>query len=163
MNSILSAILRRALRKPGDPIDVLAFSLPDEVVETLSQTGYRFWMVGGGKGEGIIPISTVDDMKHAEVDLVITDRTPEHYQHAQRFSLYGDCPHVCVWHQMPPTVSRPRVEKLSQSRGDYDVFTSKAIFQAWAGKEPWENHSILRNDVVAWAMFLEHVATKGRP
>lgn len=152
MATAMGSILRHAVRKPGEPLNILCACTHERTEINLAKTDHRFFAVQGGnikswdRTYGQVPsnytILNPDKGDYQlitgeDFDLVFSQNKDSQFPILSRIARQLHLPLVCLEHCWPMPSWPPDYMKAvkEQLRGDVNIFISQPSRDAWGWSE----------------------------
>lgn len=142
--SLMPSVIRAAIRKPGQRLNIVSFGCSTEFDKALFATGHRFlvaqlpgqktydqppannvMLLDGDLGDGQLP-------SDFDLDLVVTPHEEFKLAAAHRLSRAILAHLICFWEKMPEANwTKPHLDFARSRTGDINVFPTQAHAEAW--------------------------------
>ena len=161
MPSAITSIVRAALRRPGDRLNVLLAPPAKPFDDALYHNRHDFYALASSRAFPRDRVTRLSFVNHfslpadLDVDVVVSSHEPAPMKLASTVAGSLHCPLVCVFQQPPePTWPERFRDHIRGKGGNFNVFPNWALARAWG----WESEPSVRivppGDAVAWNSVL---------
>jgi glycosyltransferase involved in cell wall biosynthesis len=143
----IGSLLRAAVRKPDEKLNVLTYSTHEAYETDLCRTGHEFYSFHSfghvkpwntkyrpiPKNYNLIYGETQPE--HIDYDLILSQNRGAHFEHANRVAKQLHIPHVELTHVLPPThMNEANLEQNAKIKADHTVFITDFNRNVWKWK-----------------------------